>query len=180
MSAGREAGRQRPRASWLAGRTLSARLIAGVLLLLVGACAIIGLVTYLAIRGSMVAALDGQLRSSSGTYATCIETHHQATTGQDSSSPQPGGDPEDYRPPPNDISCSQGQPQGMLGVRMKNGEITNCSVVDGMSNNRTPVISRAPSVRPDQKASRRLARGRLWSDISQRASARNRRHGRCG
>ena len=42
------------------GRTLSARLITGVLLLLIGACAVIGAVSYLAIRGSMVSSLDGQ------------------------------------------------------------------------------------------------------------------------
>jgi hypothetical protein len=92
MSAGREAGRQRPRANWLAGRTLSARLITGVLLLLVGACAVIGVATYLAIRGSMVSALDGQLRSSSGTYATCIENTHQNTADQGGRPAQPGGD----------------------------------------------------------------------------------------
>ena len=78
------AGRQYSRARWLAGRTLSARLITGVLLLLVGACAVIGLVTYLAVRGSMISALDGQLRSASGTYTSCIEATHEDATGQGS------------------------------------------------------------------------------------------------
>ena len=135
--------RARRRLAFWSGRTLGARLITGVLLLLIGACAVIGVVTYLAIRGTMVSALDGQLRSSSGTYATCIENTHQATTGQGSPSAQPGSDPDDYRPPPNDVSCSQGQQQGMLGVRMKNGEITNCSVVDGMSNKECPILPAA-------------------------------------
>jgi len=146
MSAGREAGRQRPRASWLAGRTLSARLITGVLLLLVGACAIIGVVTYLAVRGSMVSSLDGQLRSASSTYASCIENTGQDTTGHDTSAQggppgQPGGGPDNYQPPPT--SCSQGQPQGMLGVRIKNGVITNCGVVNGMNNLQCPPLSAA-------------------------------------
>ena len=117
MSARSRDGGNRPRARWRdfwSGRTLGTRLIAGVLLLLVGACAIIGVVTYLAIRGSMVSALDGQLRSSSGMYAGCMEQNRQDTTGQGSPSGQPGSDPDDYRPPPNDVSCSQGQPQGML------------------------------------------------------------------
>jgi two-component system OmpR family sensor kinase len=127
MSAQSRAGR------W-PGRTLGARLIAGVLLLLAGACAIIGVVTYLAIRGSMVSALDGQLRSSSGTYAGCIENAHQDTTSQIGSSNQPGGQPGDYQPPPNGNSCSQGQPQGMLGVRLKDGQITNCGIVNGATN----------------------------------------------
>ena len=143
MSAGREAGRQRPRASWLAGRTLSARLIAGVLLLLVGACAIIGVVTYLAVRGSMVSALDGQLRSASITYVTCIEATHQDATGQGGGQAQPGGEPDGYQPPPNSNNCSQGQPQGMLGVRIKNGVITNCGVVNGMHNQECPPLSAA-------------------------------------
>ena len=143
MSAGREAGRQRPRASWLAGRTLSARLITGVLLLLVGACAIIGVVTYLAVRGSMVSALDGQLRSASITYVTCIEATHQDATGQGGGQAQPGGEPDGYQPPPNSNNCSQGQPQGMLGVRIKNGVITNCGVVNGMHNQECPPLSAA-------------------------------------
>jgi len=126
------AGRAGPR--WLAGRTLGARLIAGVLLLLVGACAVIAAVTYLAIRGSMVSAVDGQLRSASGTYAGCMEQAHQDTTGQRAGWNQPGSRLADYQPPPNTNFCSQGQPQGMLGVRFKNGQITNCGVVNGPAN----------------------------------------------
>jgi two-component system OmpR family sensor kinase len=118
-------------ARWLAGRTLGARLITGVLLLLVGASAIIATVTYLAIRGSMVSALDGQLRSASGTYAGCIENAHQDTAGQAGDWDQPGSDLAGYQPPP---SCSQGQPQGMLGVRLKHGQITNCGIVNGPGN----------------------------------------------
>ncbi len=116
-------------ARWLAGRTLSARLITGVLLLLVGASAIIATVTYLAIRGSMVSALDGQLRSASGTYAGCIENAHQDTASQAGDWNQPGSQLADYQPPPP--GCSRGQPQGMLGVRLKHGQVTNCGIVNG-------------------------------------------------
>jgi two-component system OmpR family sensor kinase len=128
MSGGRRADRIRGRLRWLAGRTLSARLIAGVLLLLLGACAVIGVVTYLAVRDSMVSTVDQQLHSASATYAICIESNHQDSTG-----PQ-GGDQGDNPPPPNSNYCSQGQPQGMLGVRIKDGQITNCGVVNGMTN----------------------------------------------
>src|SRR5215471_6899263 len=137
------AGQQRPRGRWLAARTLSARLITGVLLLLVGACTVIGLVTYLAVRGSMVSALDGQLRSASGTYASCIEATHEDAAGQGGSPAPSGGDADSYQPPPNNNNCSQGQPQGMLGVRIKNGLITNCSVVSGMNNQPCPHLSAA-------------------------------------
>jgi two-component system OmpR family sensor kinase len=135
MSDARRANRARGRSRWLAGRTLSARLIAGVLLLLLGGCAIIGVVTYLAVRDSMVSTVDQQLRSASSTYAICIESHHQSPTGpQGSGSYQPNGNSEDNPPPPNSNDCSQGQPQGMLGVRIKAHEITNCGVVNGMNN----------------------------------------------
>jgi len=134
MSGGRRVDRIPARPSWLAGRTLRARLIAGVLLLLLGACAVIGVVTYLAVRDSMVSTVDQQLRSASATYAICIESNHQVPTGaQGGGQYQPGGDSDDNPPPPNSSSCSQGQPQGMLGVRIKDGEITNCGVVNGMN-----------------------------------------------
>ena len=132
MSDGRRADRVAAGPRWLAGRTLGARLIAGVLLLLLGACAVIGVGTYLTVRGSMVSSVDQQLRSTSATYAICIESDHQAPTRAPGA--QPGGDSDDNPPPPNSSSCSQGQPQGMLGVRIKDGAITNCGVVNGMDN----------------------------------------------
>jgi two-component system, OmpR family, sensor kinase len=136
MSGRRQPGPERPhppaRSRWLAGRTLSARLITGVLVLLVGACAVIGVVTYLAVRSSMVSTLDGQLRSANGTFVVCIENQRQDTTGQGSDQGQPGGGgPGGSYPPPISSSCSQGQPQGMFGVRIKNGVITNCGIVTG-------------------------------------------------
>jgi two-component system OmpR family sensor kinase len=109
------------------GRTLSARLIAGVLVLLVGACAVIGVVTYLAVRDSMVSYVDGQLRSSSVTYAACIEQ------SADKDRPGPGHPPGD---------CAQGQPQGMLGIRIKDGSVS-CHIVSGMYSQACPVLTAA-------------------------------------
>jgi two-component system OmpR family sensor kinase len=133
-------------------RTLGARLITGILLLLVGACTVIGVVTYLAIRSSMVSALDGQLRSASGTYAGCMEANNQGTTGQGRNQPAQGGDPDDNGPPQPNTFCSRGQPQGMLGVRIsKQGVITNCGIVNGPSNQPGPSLSAA-----DKKALKTL------------------------
>ncbi len=134
MSGGRRADRISGRSRWLAGRTLSARLIAGVLLLLLGACAVIGVVTYLAVRDSMVSTVDQQLRSASATYAICIESNHQDSTGPQGGGPYRPGGQGGNPPPANSNYCSQGQPQGMLGVRIKDGQITNCGVVNGMNN----------------------------------------------
>ena len=112
------------------GRTLSSRLIAGVLLLLVGACAVIGVASYLAVRGSMVSGIDGQLRSASYTFASCIEQYGEDKTGQ-GGQPPPSSNSDENQPPANNSNCSAGQPQGMLGMRIKGGDITNCGVING-------------------------------------------------
>jgi len=104
-------------------RTLSARLIAGVLVLLIGACAVIGLVTYFALRDSLVSSLDSQLASASGTYATCITspaTDAYTSRAGDAS----GGGPPD---------CSRGEPQETLGVVMQKGHVYSSGVVTGMT-----------------------------------------------
>ena len=117
-------------------RTLSARLIAGVLVLLAGACAVIGVVTYIVLRGSLVSTLNGQLLNASTTYVTCIE-HPPAGARP------PQHDSDDPSPPPNSDFCSQGQPQGMVGIRIKDGKFTACSVVSGMYQNTCPPLSTA-------------------------------------
>ncbi len=123
------------------GRTLSARLIAGVLVLLIGACAVIGGVTYFAVRDSMVSTLDGQLLSASTTYVGCIESEKDQND-----SPAGQGGPagaEGHEPAPNSAPCSQGQPQGMVGMRIKYGDISICSVVRGMNPQPCPPLSAA-------------------------------------
>jgi two-component system OmpR family sensor kinase len=112
------------------GRTLGARLIAGVMVLLATACAVIGLVIYFVVRGSMVSGLNGQLLSASTTYVACIEE-------QQDHNDHPGG----QGPAPNSASCSQGQPQGMVGMRVKYGDITICSIVSGMYQKNCPSLS---------------------------------------
>jgi two-component system, OmpR family, sensor kinase len=121
-------------------RTLSARLIIGVLVLLTGACAVIGVVTYLVVRHSMVSSLDDQLRKSSGNYVSCIEKQ-QDQNNQDA---QNGGSGSDgYSPPPNSQMCSLGQPSGMLGIRLASGKVTICSIVNGPDQKRCPALPAA-------------------------------------
>jgi two-component system, OmpR family, sensor kinase len=102
-------------------RTLSARLIAGVLVLLLGACAVIGVVTYVALRDSLLSSLDSQLVSASSTYTNCIGNPTVAADLHGAGWP-PGGKP------PN---CSGGQAQDTLGVVIKNGQIQFSGTVDG-------------------------------------------------
>ena len=118
-------------------RTLSARLIIGVLVLLTGACAVIGVVTYLVVRHSMVSSLDDQLGSSSGNYVSCIEREQDAS--QQGS--RDGGPDGGYNPAPG--MCSRGQPQGMLGIRFYRGKMTICSIVNGENQQRCPALPTA-------------------------------------
>jgi two-component system, OmpR family, sensor kinase len=119
----------------LAGRTLSARLILGVMLLLAGACAVIGAATYVAVRHSMVSSLDAQLQGATTNYVGCLNL--EELRGQEHRRPPGAGavNPASH-PPPNSNVCSQGQPQGMLGVNLgTNGSVTYCSIVAGRGQN---------------------------------------------
>ena len=54
-------------------RTLRGRLIAGLVALLAVACACVGLVTYLALRGFLFDSLDQQLNVASQRYSACMQ-----------------------------------------------------------------------------------------------------------
>ncbi|WP_030243068.1 sensor histidine kinase [Streptomyces sp. NRRL S-350] len=98
----------RARAAGLAPRTLRARLIAGLLVLLVVTCAAVGFATTAALRHFLVDRLDQQLAESGGRYAASLEH-----TGQ-------GAGPD-----------TRAQTPGTLGVRLLGGRVTAAGVVDG-------------------------------------------------
>src|SRR5215469_1631627 len=64
--------KRRPVQRWLAGRTLRARLIAGLVALLFASCAAVGIVTYLRLHGFMLSQLDDQLAAASSRYVMCM------------------------------------------------------------------------------------------------------------
>jgi two-component system, OmpR family, sensor kinase len=71
-------------------RTLRGRLIAGLLTLLVGACATVGLVTYLAVRDSLSGGLNNDLQTATGLAYQCSRpVNPEGLTGL----PGPGGGP---------------------------------------------------------------------------------------
>jgi two-component system, OmpR family, sensor kinase len=75
-------------------RTLRGRLIAGLLTLLVGACATVGLVTYLAVRDSLSGALNNDLQTATGLAYECHSpnpANDAGTTGRPGASGGPGG-----------------------------------------------------------------------------------------
>jgi two-component system OmpR family sensor kinase len=70
-------------------RTLRGRLIAGLLTLLIGACATVGLVTYLAVRDSLSGGLSNDLQTATGLAFECFNP----VNGQGLTRPGPGGGP---------------------------------------------------------------------------------------
>jgi two-component system, OmpR family, sensor kinase len=64
---------RRPR-QWLAGRTLRARLIGGLLALLALSCATVGLVTYTHLHGVLIGQLDTELTAANSRYAGCYNS----------------------------------------------------------------------------------------------------------
>jgi two-component system OmpR family sensor kinase len=81
---------------WLAGRTLRARLIAGLVTLLFLACATVGIVTYVAMHNALLNQLDDQLRSASVRYVNCVN-------------PPPRPDEQDgdhHAPSPGPLGCA--------------------------------------------------------------------------
>ncbi|GGK68948.1 sensor histidine kinase [Sphaerisporangium melleum] len=87
--------------------TLRSRLVAGVLVLLALACAVIGVATSIALQRFMVDRVDQQLATAGGRFAASLE--HEEEYGEH-------GD-------------SRGQAPGTLGARLLDGRVTDAAVV---------------------------------------------------
>ena len=94
----------RPRSSarggWRPARSLSGRLIAGLVALLALGCATVGVVTYVAIQRALSNELDNQLHAATGVANTCLDHLFNPNGdggnnggGGDSISGPPGGNP---------------------------------------------------------------------------------------
>jgi two-component system OmpR family sensor kinase len=119
---------------WLAGRTLRGRLIAGLVALLAVACAAVGLVTYLSLRGYLLSQLDGNLYAASARFTVCVDG--------------PGAAPPGYQPPPasdNDgdnghlgspAMCANGpgQASGTFSAALTSGSVTTAKITYGDCN----------------------------------------------
>jgi two-component system, OmpR family, sensor kinase len=101
---------------WLAGRTLTTRLIAGVLILLALSCLAIGIATNVALNGFLVDRLDQNLASAGIRLDVSLE--HAGGPGG------PGGPL-----PPGSETGVEGQAPGTLVVRIANGSIASAVVV---------------------------------------------------
>jgi two-component system OmpR family sensor kinase len=109
---------------WLAGRTLRGRLIAGLLALLAVACAAVGVVTYVALRGSMLSQLDQQLALASRQYSHCEETSGEQGGDRDrDSGPAPA--------PPQGCGEIPGQARGTFSATVQDAAVTNAVLTPG-------------------------------------------------
>ena len=114
---------------WLAGRTLRARLIAGLLALLAMACAVVGGITYLATDRFLLIQLDNQLRVSASLYSAACHQHGGPPPAY-GFLPDGGGDPG------NTPGCGifPGQAPNTLDASLREGTFTSQNVVHGECN----------------------------------------------
>jgi two-component system OmpR family sensor kinase len=96
---------------WLSRRTLRWKLTAGLLVVLLATCTLVGVVTAVSLRGFLVGRLDDQLALASGRFSASLE---HGGTGE------PDGDADNAVP---------GQSVGTLGVRLLGGRVAQAAVV---------------------------------------------------
>ena len=113
---------------WAARRTLRGRLIAGLLILLAVACAVVGGATYFAVNRFLLIQLDDQLQASARIYAAACQHHDDGDA--------PGGIPGGGGPGgggPGSPGCGTfpGQAENTLDVSVQNGMLTSHYLVNG-------------------------------------------------
>ncbi|HWF81860.1 MAG TPA: HAMP domain-containing sensor histidine kinase [Streptosporangiaceae bacterium] len=110
---------------WLAGRTLRSRLIVGLVTLLALSCALVGVVTYVALRGFGFHQLGQQLSLAADRYRTCIEHRGPPPPSTPSGEDRDAGYP---RPVPNCGNQISGQAAGTFTARLVKFTVTNANL----------------------------------------------------
>jgi two-component system, OmpR family, sensor kinase len=113
---------------WVAQRTLRGRLIAGLLILLALACAVVGGATYFAVNRFLLIQLDDQLQSSARVYAAACQ-HHDGDDGPGGLFG--GGGPGGGGPDSPGCGTFPGQAENTLDVSVQNGVLTSHYLVNG-------------------------------------------------
>ena len=119
--------RQPHRRRLLAGRTLRFRVLTSLMVLVVGACLVLGVVTILALQSFLIRQLDRQLEAAGDQHVATDGDHDGDDRGPDADHDGGFGD-------------SRGQAIGTLGIRMVNGKVATIGVV-GQSAAPTPSVS---------------------------------------
>jgi two-component system OmpR family sensor kinase len=128
---GKPGGRLR---RWAAGRTLRARLIAGLVALLFVACAAVGVVTYVKLRGALFGQLDEQLQAASSRYAMCVNPHAPGSHPPGPGQPQ-GGDPDGgHENDPGYCANTPGQAQATFSAAFSPDKVLAAKVTNGTCN----------------------------------------------
>ncbi|MGD0373552.1 MAG: HAMP domain-containing sensor histidine kinase [Streptosporangiaceae bacterium] len=112
---------------WLAGRTLRGRLIAGLLLLLALACAVVGIVSYLALHRFLLGQLDSQVTVASQRYRGCL---NGPPPGDDNGDSAEGGSQQ----PGNPENCGEQQAPQTFSAVLRNGVLYGEAVAYGDCN----------------------------------------------
>ena len=116
--------------SWLAGRTLRGRLIAGLVALLFVACAAVGLVTYLSLHGFLVGQLDDSLHAASMRFVVCVDGPPGDHPPGPGSAGEPPGDHDDNHDPAQ-CADTPGQASGTFSAALASGAVTAANVTYG-------------------------------------------------
>jgi two-component system OmpR family sensor kinase len=121
---------------WLAGRTLRARLIAGLVALLFVACAAVGVVTYLGLHGFLLGQLDDQLQAASMRFTACVDGPPGDHPGGPGSGDQPVDPDGDHDPGHDPAQCANtpGQASGTFSAALTSGAVTTANVTYGDCN----------------------------------------------
>jgi two-component system OmpR family sensor kinase len=107
--------------------SLTARLVASLVLLVIVASSVIGLVTYTVLSRSLLANVNQELQAAtSRAYAACLE--HNTPPPPSPGSPAPDADDSQT------CSAITGQAAGTFGARLKEGVFTEQQIVKGKSN----------------------------------------------
>ncbi|HET6186058.1 MAG TPA: hypothetical protein VFE59_03555, partial [Trebonia sp.] len=110
-------------AVWRPARSLSGRLIAGLVALLALGCAAVGLVTYVAIQRALMNELDNQLEAGTNVANNCLD-HWLNPNGDGNNSGGGGGDDISGRPggnPLNTMYC-EGLGNGTFVAYQRSGQ----------------------------------------------------------
>ncbi len=131
---------------WLAGRSLRGRLITGLLALLALACAVVGVVTYLALQGFLFSQLDASLTGAVHRYHFCLISPSGETDREREAS---------HAPPVLNVpqNCAAQQASGTLTTRILHGSVISAYVA-GPEGAVTAVLSPA-----DKRALKSLPAG---------------------
>jgi two-component system, OmpR family, sensor kinase len=148
---------------WLAGRTLRARLIAGLVALLALACGAVGVVSYAALHRFLLGRLDQQVAAASQRYQACMHP------------PGPPGGDQDGRPPGRLLGqpghCGQEQAAGTFTATLDDGVVLDHHLADGacrLTAADTGMLAMLPANgRPHTRTLSSIGAYRLLTDRSQ-------------